>query len=108
MRTCLNFSLFIQEIKQGIEIKEGNVLVIPVAFRCRPKPVVVWSKTDVKEKDLQSKAMIAVGNNSTEFVIRKVQKCDAGIYKIKLENKCGEKKVFLDFIYKLDSKVTLF
>lgn len=80
-------------LNKGITVKEGDDLPIPIHFKCQPKPVVSWYKQNTKDKDLKSRCMISVNEYSTELFIKEVAKEDAGIYGVKLENKCGTKEV---------------
>lgn len=89
-RVMVTFSFCIQLLRDGLTVKRGNMIKLLVNYKGRPPPQVTWSKAGL---DLAIRAMIAIHGDSTELVIRDVDRRDAGDYKVRLVNKCGDAEV---------------
>lgn len=58
----------------------------------RPAPAITWSKPEV---DLQNRGFIEVTPTSTQLIIDKVHRYDAGKYTLSAENSAGKQEVHI-------------
>lgn len=70
-------------------MKRGNDVTIHVQYGANPQPNDEWvvnSKIIKKSKHTKP----TIDSKSASLTIKKVENADAGTYRVKLENNCGE------------------
>ena len=75
---------------QPITVRCGGILRICVPFKCRPFPQVEWSKAKSEPFDLFLRGSATLSSEAAEYIIKKVDRRDAGEYKALFSNKFGE------------------
>ena len=73
-----------------ITVRSGGILRICIPYKCRPSPQIEWSKSKGEKFDLFLRGTTALNPEMAEFIIKKVDRRDAGEYKALFSNKFGE------------------
>ena len=77
-------------IIESITVRSGGILRMNVPYKCRPSPQVEWSKVSGTKLNLFLRGTAFLNSDKAEFVIKKVDRRDAGEYKALFSNKFGE------------------
>lgn len=78
-------------------MKRGTDVTLYVNYEANPQPNDEWvvnSKIIKKSKHMKP----SIDSKSASLTIKKVENNDAGIYRLKLENNCGEIEVDISII----------
>lgn len=87
----------ILDYESEYKIKRGGDVTLQVQYDALPQPVDEWvvnSKIIKKSKHTKP----SIDSESASLTIKKVENTDAGIYKLKLVNNCGEAEVEINVI----------
>lgn len=78
-------------------VKRGNDITLNVQYEAIPQPNDEWVvNSKIIKKSKHTKPLIDSKNAS--LTIKKVEHSDAGVYKLKLENNCGEADVDISVV----------
>ena len=83
----------ISSFTESITVRSGGILRICIPYKCRPSPQVKWSKIKGEEFDLFLRGTATLHPEIAEYVIKKVDRRDAGEYEAIFSNKFGEADV---------------
>lgn len=88
-------------------MKRGNDVTIDVQYEAIPQPNDEWVvNAKIIKKSKHTKPQIDSKNAS--LTIKKVEHTDAGLYKLRLENNCGEVEVDISVVVLGNYSIAIF